>query len=511
MIRVISVIWKGHISCNMGEVGKKASVGKDAATLTISKIMVSLIGLITSMLLARFRTLEEYGTYSQIIMITDLITTIILLGLPNSINYFLAKTDDAKERQHFLSVYLTLSTILTLIIAVCLNLSVPLIIKYFDNPMIKAFAYVFAIYPWASLMINSLSNTCIVYGKTNRLLVFNIVQAISTLVLLLLSKFVGLSFQWYMILYMSSMLAFAFFSLGWVKRLAGKLRIRLDRRLIKKIFVFSIPMGLASVVGTLNAELDKFIIGNFFSTEEYAIFANAAKELPVTMLATSLTAVLIPCMVRLFKNNKKREAIEVWGYSINISLCFMCLIVGVFFVFAPDIMSLLYSEKYVTAGGIAVFRIYTLILLLRTTYWGVVLNAIGKTKFIFISSILTLFFNLVGNIAGYYVFGFIGPAISSLIVMIVMAFAQLKFTCYLLKIRVKDIFPWKNIGKLLLKMMLFAAFFWIVKYKFVGQSVRGISIIISIGLGAVWTIIYIGVNYKFIIKNWKLLNDQKNE
>ena len=42
--------------------GRKSSVGRDAIYLTVSRIAVSVIGLITSMLLARFRTLEEYGT-----------------------------------------------------------------------------------------------------------------------------------------------------------------------------------------------------------------------------------------------------------------------------------------------------------------------------------------------------------------------------------------------------------------------------------------------------------------
>ena len=77
----------------------KSSAGGDVIYLTVSRIGVSLIGLATSMLLARFRTLDEYGTYSQIIMVTDLVATILLLGLPNSINYFLAKAETVKEKQ----------------------------------------------------------------------------------------------------------------------------------------------------------------------------------------------------------------------------------------------------------------------------------------------------------------------------------------------------------------------------------------------------------------------------
>ena len=494
----------------MGMENKRASMGKEAVTLTTSKIMVSLIGLVASMLLARFRTLNEYGTYSQIIMITDLVSTILLLGLPNSINYFLAKANDEKEKRHFLSVYLTLSTFLTIVIAICLHLAMPMIIEYFDNPLITTFAYVFAIYPWSTLMINSLSNVCIVYGEANRLLIFNIAHAIITLLILLTSKALNLNFQWYMILYMFSMVVFAIISLGWIRKLAGRLKINLDIDLIKKILGFSIPLGLASVIGTLNVELDKFVIGKFFSTEEYAIFANAAKELPVTMLATSLTAVLTPCLVRLLGKGEQEAAIKVWGNSINISLCFMCIIVGGFFVFAPDIMSLFYSEKYVTNDGIMVFRIYTLILLFRSTYWGIVLNATGRTKFIFVSSIVTLFFNFIGNIVGYYLLGFIGPAIASLVVMGIMAFVQLRFTCHVMQIKMKVIFPWRSIAKLMLEMIVFSMLFWFVKYGVINYYVRKISIVISIGLGMVWALLYVGVNYRFIMKNWKSLNEQRN-
>lgn len=154
------------------------------------------------MLLARFRTLEEYGTYSQIIMITDLVSTILMLGLPNSINYFLAKARTDEEKQRFMSVYITLSGIFTFVIAVCLFLALPVISEYFKNPAITTFSYVFAIYPWSSLMINSLSNTCIVYGKTNRLIIYNIIYTIVTLIILLITKALGMTFRQYMALYM---------------------------------------------------------------------------------------------------------------------------------------------------------------------------------------------------------------------------------------------------------------------------------------------------------------------
>lgn len=484
---------------------RKSSVGTDAVYLTVSKIVVALISMVTSMLLARFRTKAEFGTYSQIIMVTDLVTTVFLLGLPNSVNYFLAKAEDDAQKQRFLSVYVTLSTILTIIIGVCLFLVTPLIIKYFNNPAITTFAYIFAVYPWASLMINSISNTCIVYGKSNQLILYNIVHAAFTLAVLLIAKFTGMSFKQYMAVYMASMMCFALFGLGWMRKLAGAIRVLLDGKLIKTVLAFSVPIGLASVVGTLNVELDKLVIGRFFSTEEYAVFANAAKELPVTMLATSLTAVLLPAMVKELKKGNNEQAVRLWGNAAKISFCIMSLIVGGLIVFAPDIMSLFYSEKYVTPDGVMVFRIYSCILIFRSIYWGIVLNSTGKTKFIFYSSLLTLGANVIGNIGFYYIFGFIGPALSSLAVTLVMNFVQLKFTTKVIDIKIRHILPWKEIVVCLMQTAAIGTVFWLIK-RALPQMDRIWSIGVSVGLGAIWAAIYLLINRKKIVFNWKQLN-----
>ncbi|MBO4733890.1 MAG: polysaccharide biosynthesis protein [Clostridia bacterium] len=493
----------------MSKIETKSSIGSDAVALTASKVIIALIGTVTAMLLARFRTLEEYGTYSQIIMVIDLVSTILLLGLPNSINYFLAKADTDEQRKTFLSVYVTVSTVLTIMIGVSLILALPLIIDYFDNPLIKSFAYVFAVYPWAAIMINSLSNTCIVYGKAKKLMVFNIAFSLCTLLVLLVAKFFGFSFKQYMYAYIAAYGFFAVLSLLWIRYLAGGLSVRIKPQLLKEIFKFSIPIGLASVVGTLNVELDKLVIGRFFTTDEYAIFANAAKELPVTMLATSLTAVLLPRLVRLLKDGENRQAADKWGSALCLSFAFMCIIVGGFFVFAPDVMSLFYSEKYVTGNGIAVFRIYTIILLLRSTYWGIVLNAKGKTTYILIASILTLVLNVIGNVVFYYLFGFVGPAISTFVVTVIMALAQILFTCKIIGIEFKHIFPWVTLLKYSAEMIAFSAAFWAIKkYVFGGITVRGKSIIVSMILGIVWVILYVFINKNLLLSHWRQLKSE---
>ena len=205
---------------------------------------------------------------------------------------------------------------MTVVIAIFLLMAVPMIIQYFNNPLIRNLLY-FVIYSWASLMINSLSNACIVYGRVNKLLYFSLAQSIIILLILVMAKMMSLSFRVYMYFYMASLSGFAIVGILWIRKFSGKINFNLNIKVIQEIFKFSIPIGMASVVGTINVQLDKFVIGRFFSTEQYAIFTNASRELPVTLVATSLTAVLLHHVKLLNKENKK-EAVELWGYAANI-------------------------------------------------------------------------------------------------------------------------------------------------------------------------------------------------
>ncbi|MDD2476666.1 MAG: oligosaccharide flippase family protein, partial [Dysgonamonadaceae bacterium] len=147
----------------------KQSIAADATRLTIAKGITLIISLASIMLLSRFRTLEEYGTYSQLLMVVNLTTTIFMLGLPNSINFFLARAETDEEKQKFLSVYYSLNAVLSFVTGLILVLSASLIVGYFDNALIKKFIYFLAVFPWTRIVLASIQNVYIVYKKSSQL------------------------------------------------------------------------------------------------------------------------------------------------------------------------------------------------------------------------------------------------------------------------------------------------------------------------------------------------------
>lgn len=483
----------------------KNTVGKSATVLTLAKIATMVITMVTSMLLSRFRTLEEYGTFSQMNLVVTLIVTALMLGLPHSINYFLPQAETSSDKKLFLSTYYTLNTLLCILIGVVMYFAVPVMISYFDNPLLRAFTYFAVILPWTKVTISSISNVLVVYGKTKKLALVNIVNGAVALFVILIVKFFNWSFREYMLLYLIGECVISVWVYGIVWRLEGGLTLHFDTDLIKRIFKFAIPIGIAGMVGTINIEIDKLMIGRLLNTEQLAIYTNASKELPLTIIASSLTAVLLPQMVKHIKAGKNEDAVRLWGYCIEISYLILAFIVATLIAYAPQIMSILYSDKYLP--GLNVFRVYSLVLLLRFTYFGIALNAMGQTKKILWCSLITLGLNAALNYPMYLLMGFTGPAVATFISCFATQTIQLVMTSKTMKIPFSRIFPWK---KLLFITLINAAWAAVVFATLtllkVGTSLT--EKIICIASGAPILIGYLLVFRKTFVMLWHKLNEE---
>lgn len=489
------------------KLSKGTTLGGDAIRLTLSKIVTLCITLATTMLLSRFRSFQEYGTYSQLLLVINLVSSLLMLGLPNSINFFLARAETQEERKSFLSIYYILSTGISLIIGLVLVLAIPLIELYFKNNTIRTFYYFLALYPWTSIVSSSVENVLVVYKKTRNLIAYRIAYSVSVLACVLVVQWMGLGFDAYMIAFIA---VNAFFTLVVYRisfRLSGGFVFGFDKELVRAIFTFSIPMGLASVIGTLNTEIDKLLIGYLMNTEQLAIYTNAAKELPLSIVAASITAVLLPHLTRMVKKEKAKEAIALWGYATELALIVMSVIIFGVFTYAEEAMTFLYSAKYLP--GVSVFRIYTLTLLLRITYFGIVLNAYGQSKKIFYCSIISLVLNVILNPLFYWAFGMTGPAIATFIAILTILLLQLKMTSDVSHVPFAHVFPWKRALITIGINIVFSGVFFALKRILPLEQVTN-DVLEALLLGALWSVLYLFIMKKRMLGLWKRLNSEES-
>lgn len=482
---------------------RKRNIGNEAVYLTISKITSTAISLAVSMLLSRFRTLEEYGTYSQLLIVTNLFSSVFMLGLPSSINYFLARSDSNEDRTRFLSIYYCLTTCLCVIMGISLVFSIPLIELYFGNESISHFCYFLALYPWTIVINSSIENILIVYQKTRFLLLYRFLYGISVIGMIFVAYRFEYSFWSYVQLFLVVNVIFAISSYVISFSFVTHFYFFCDRYFVRRILSFSIPIGLSQLVGTLNVEIDKLLIGYLLTTDQLAIYTNASKELPFAIISASFTSVLMPKLVLLIKEKNAKDAIVIWGYSIILSYSIIAFGVSIVIVFSKEIIAALYSQKYLP--GISVFRIYALSNLLRCTYFGIILNSSGYTKKILYCAIGSLGLNMVLNPLLYSVFGMEGPAVATLLSILILAIVQLKMTSKVTNINFREVFPWREIRILTYKNTILATFFGFVKLIINGKAMF-LNFYWCVIILIIWILTYYLIIRKSIVLNWKKLS-----
>ncbi len=466
---------------------KQKSIGANAIILTASKFVSTLILLVNTMLLSRFRTLAEYGTYSQLLVVVHLVTSFVTLGLPSSINYFVARADTDKERNRFISIYYTLNTVLSFVTGLILLLSIPLIEAYFKNTEIGRYYIFLALYPWTSIITSSVDNLLIVHGRSEKLLLYKVLHSICVVLCVLLVTLTKLDFIAYIYLYLFVEILFCLLTYAIAIKLDGRPTFKFNKKYIKTILAFSIPLGLSTATGTIKAEMDKLFIGFLYSTEQYAIYANAAKELPFTMISHSITAVLLPVIARKLKDNRIKESVDLWKEATSVAYMINSFFAFGLIVFSKEAMVFLYSQKY--ESGFAVFAIYSLLMLFRSAYFGTMLQLRGKTNIILKSSIFSLVLNLVLNFVFYYFIGFIGPAVATILATAISSGYQLVKTKEEISVPIKRLFPWRDILLCTFINIGLGLVFYLAKVilqmdTYIGRSAEAIL------LALVWLIIY---------------------
>lgn len=491
---------------------QKSGIATDVAKLSFINIFSMAISLLCTMLLSRYISAFEYGTYSQINVTTTLAISIFTLGLPNCINYFFARANEHKEKQFFLQNYFLLISVISLIAGLVLVLLLPFLTQYFHNNSLIKYTYVLLLLPLSRVIIQSNSNMLVVNHQSKKLVYYSLLHSVALLICVLAIPLFGISFQQYLLLYVIVQIIFSIYVYyyAWnIAKFSNFLEFWTSLRkpkfaLIKSLLLFSIPLGLGNMINTLSLELDKLVIANLMDTESLAIYTNAAKELPITLLVASFTTVLLPKLSKLAKERQNDEIIKLWGLSIEIGFSLMLFFTSALVIFAPQVIVFLYSEKYLP--GVNVFIICSLLLMLRSTYFGIVLNISGNTKFIFYSSLTSLVLNFLLNYLFFYLFGMIGPAISTVLSIASVNSLQLAFTSKILKTRIKDLFPWKSLGQIFLKNIVIAIPF-IIGLKLFPLDTSTTDIAIAIILGTVWFGLYVLFNKKFLLQKWKSLNN----
>lgn len=436
-------------------------VSGDSMFLAFSKIITLLFGILTAKILSMGLTLTEYGTYSQANLVNTLSASLLLLGLPDALNFFYNNKDscDKESREKYINTIFFIELSLWFVLFAFIIFGRGLIAAYFGNDAIKSLLPIVALIPVAA---NSISLYHVLYvsiGKAKVMATLSLFTTTVKIPFVYLAVYVFKNLVWiFVTIFALELIQITFFIVFLARRGIHVNPFNISSSKIKKILAYALPMGIYALTATLTRELAKLVVGRLAGTEQLAIYTNCSKILPLDFLVTSFAVVLIPYIVKYVSSSDKERSEAVFSQYLKVGY-YSVWILGTMVLIAPETMiSFLYSDEYVVGKGI--FIIYIFDSMLRFASMHLILTSANKSRNVMIYSLIALGLNLVLNVAFYYAFGLIGPAIATLVVAVIYTYLIMRKSIKIIDTRWRTVFNIKEIIWLIFTLAcLWAAMF----------------------------------------------------
>ncbi len=420
----------------------RSGTSTDAILLTFVKLITIALSFVVTRLLSQYLSVYDYGTYSQILLIVSTVTSVTILGMADGVNYFYCSEQNEQKRESYISTIYALQSLVSVLAgAIVMVLTKPICI-YFDNPDVRRLLIFAACLPMLQNLLSMTQVLLVSVGKARLLAIRNLVVSLlrlaAVIVVVTVARDVAVVLATTLALDIAQVALFAVI----LRKNQCPIRFKsVDFRLFRTIFRYCAPMAVFTAVNTLNRDCDKYLIGLLTDTETLALYSNASKVLPFDIVASSFCTVLLPQITRFIADRRKADAVKLYRTFLEITYISTAILCCAVLAASPQVMELLYSEKYLAA--LPVFCVYVLVDLLRFTNITLILSAAGKTKKLMLYGIGALGLNAALNVALYWLFGTIGPAVATLLTTLLLGLCLLSSGARELEGKLSDFFDVK--------------------------------------------------------------------
>lgn len=391
---------------------KHGGAATDSILLVMVKVVTTLLSLVITKLVTTSFSVEDYGIYSQVLLVSTTATSITILGLTDATNYFFNRNKDDYSQKNYINTIYGLQVLIGTLCAVVILLSTKQLISFFGNESIAWYVPWIAVMPVLSNLLNMIQVLFISCKKGKVIAIRNCVLAFIKLAYMTIACLVVKEIKFVVISLVVVDFATVLYMFWYFSRIQFQIHpLKIDVKLIKEILAFSIPMAAYIAINSLSRNLDKGIIAYFGNASELAVYSVASKELPFDLFTASFVTVLYPYIIRFVAREKKKAAAQVLALYVQLSYTVTWLVAFCALVASEDLFLLLYDRKYLV--GIAVFIVYIWVDVFRFANTTVVFSACGKSNWIMYFSVVSLSVNAIVSIFSYKVIGMLGPAITT--------------------------------------------------------------------------------------------------
>lgn len=393
---------------------QNASKTQKTLALTLASTLSAVLGTALIMLMSRLLTKEDLATYQQTFLAYRTFAPFLGLGIASGLYYILARNE---QRQRAVIKEAALILLISGSLFACFVLfgGNHLVAKLFSNP--KLSNLLFYLIPYSAVLIPATliptvfvsQNLISLNAKYNVFTNLAIICIVLVSVAIFRTASAAVASQ-SLVSIATSLLGLALIFFLILPSDQGKMSLQSSAAILK----ISVPLGLATMVGTLNMQLDKWVVSALLSPQEFAVFSIGAQELPlVDIITRSISTVILVEMVHAVKRQEFSSALRLFRLMGEKTSLIMLPTMLFFMVSAPALIEVFFTKTYLEA--VPVFRVYLLYIPARTVVYGPFLIALGRSNSILIQSTLSLLSNFIFTLIFVIQFGAIGAAVATIL------------------------------------------------------------------------------------------------
>lgn len=381
-------------------------------SLSLAQGVLTLSGVVSSMVFTRLLSKEDYATYLQTFLAYDFVTPLLTLGIPSALYYFLPNEPRGKKVVTEVMLLLLLMGSVYSLFMLCGGTS--LLAKRFSNPALTETLPWLNAYPLYTFPVACLSAILVVNDKVLLNSRYNVLTGLALTLLTIVATVIGHNYAYplavkiaFPLLMFPLALYFAF------RYTAGAFEVP-EASNMWKILKFSVPLGMASIFASLALQLSNVIVSSFCPPGDYAIYAVGAREIPLISAITGSVAVVIMAdMAKQIKDGKREEALQLFNKGTTATSMLLMPIMVFLFVFGDSFIHILFSQSY--SNSIIPFRIYLLYLPIRIAQYNSVYIAFGQSRAVLFRTTLHMLLTVLFCVCFVWLFGYWGAALGAIL------------------------------------------------------------------------------------------------
>jgi O-antigen/teichoic acid export membrane protein len=426
-----------------------ASLSDKAVILIIGNVFKYAVGFILPMVLVRFLSQYDYGTYQQLTLVATFCTNLMVLGLPTSVYYFYHhRSDRAAGRSTLIAQTAAMLLGAGAVTALVVALAAPGMSAKMHDPALAQLLPPYALYIGMYIAGEHFTHVLISQNRYVPAMSVELGETVFRVVALVILLSLGYGLRAIVIMFVVYAALRLVGRSFWLTRGRDSMLSAAPRRewFPREQLSYSLPLCAMMGVGVLGGMLDRAIVAVVFTPAMYAIYSVGALEIPLdSVFQASVLNVLRASLPSLVSEGRLDEVVRIWRDSVRK----LALIVVPCFVFleffARRFIIILFTMRY--EPSVHVFRIYLLLLPLHALVLSVVPQVFGRTRLNFYAAASGVASNVILSFILLRVMGILGPATALVCSSYVTAAVYFVVTMRLLHAGPARLLPFSALGR----------------------------------------------------------------